>query len=152
MSASGPIPWICRAEPPSPPKKAQTPIAVCAKLSSDDQSQSDLTWPLRLQLALRSYVELVLDFALLYALFPGGSWKPEAGPALFTELISYSATTITTSGAGTLVAVDPALQLLSVYEIFCGVILLVVSFTIYTSRGLGGVPIDPRLPPAAGQD
>jgi|GEM_PF-3532140 len=119
-----------------------------AKLSCDDKSQSDLTWPLRLQLALRSYVELILDFALLYALLPAEFWKQNAGPARFTELLSYSATTITTSGAGTLVAVHPALQLLSAYEIFCGVILLVVSFAIYTSRGLGGVPVHPRLPPA----
>lgn len=57
-------------------------------------------------------------------------------PSSFIDLLTYSALTITTSGGGGFVAKHWLPQLMTVYEVMCGLILLVVSFTIYTGRGL----------------
>lgn len=106
-----------------------------AKLEEVDSS-SNLRWSERVGLALRSYLELVLDFALVYALLPKSAWlKPE--PEKLSDLVWYSANVITTSGGGGFLPGSIPLRLLSLCEIFCGVLLLVVCFTIYTSRALG---------------
>ena len=49
-----------------------------------------------------------------------------------TDSLWYSASTITTSGGGGYYPNHWVGQLLSFYEVACGVILLVVCFTIYT--------------------
>lgn len=95
---------------------------------------SSLTWSERVGLALNSYLELILNFAIMYALLPTDQWHRK--PSHFSDLLSYSATTITTSGGGNLAAKDWPLQLLTSYEIFCGLILLVVCFAIYAGRGV----------------
>lgn len=115
------------------------------KLESPDSS-SDLGWGERVRLAMRSYVELVSNFALIYALLPASAWlstelpKP---PGRLTDLVWYSGNVVTTSGGGGYLPADIALKALSLCEVFCGVILLVVSFTIYTSRALGNTPRQP---------
>ncbi len=92
-----------------------------------------------MRLALNSYAELILNFALIYSLIPSIWWR-DPKPSTFTDVISYSAATITTSGGLGFNPQHVWLQLLSAYEVFCGLILLVVCFTIYTSRALGGQP------------
>ncbi len=107
------------------------------KLRPGLEPSSTLEWPTRVRLALNSYVELTLDFSVLYAMLPADMWQKGAQrPGMFTDLLTYSAMTITTSGGGGFVACHPLLQLMSTYEVFCGLLLLVVSFTIYTGRGL----------------
>jgi voltage-gated potassium channel len=101
-----------------------------------DEPASALTWPQRVRLALNSYAELILNFSLAYGLMPADLWMPQSKPTTMADVLSYSATTITTSGGGGLVPKSWILQLCSSYEIFCGLILLVVCFTIYTSRAL----------------
>jgi voltage-gated potassium channel len=107
------------------------------KLDPRRPKSSALAWPTRVRLALNSYLELVLNFAVLFAMCPRDWWQCGAQrPTSFTDLLAYSSLTITTSGGGGFVAKSPVLQLLTSYEVVCGLILLVVSFTIYVGRGL----------------
>jgi voltage-gated potassium channel len=111
------------------------------KLRINRRPSSALAWPTRVRLALNSYAELILNFSVLYALLPADMWQCGAQrPVSFTDLMTYSALTITTSGGGGFVAKHWVPQLLTVYEVMCGLILLVVSFTIYTGRGLSKRP------------
>lgn len=107
------------------------------KLRINQRPSSALAWPTRVRLALNSYAELILNFSVLYALLPADMWQCGAQrPSSFTNLLTYSALTITTSGGGGFVAKHWLPQLMTIYEVMCGLILLVVSFTIYTGRGL----------------
>lgn len=98
------------------------------------ERQSSLTYGTRLSLALRSYLELILDFALIYTLCPRTYWKGD--PSGIIDFVYFSGVTITTTGFGDISPVHWLPKLMSIYEIFCGVTLLVVCFTIYTSRAL----------------
>lgn len=107
------------------------------------ESRSMLGWGERVMLAMRSYVELILDFALIYALLPASAWVQTTTPlppSSITDMVWYSANVVTTSGGGGYYPASVPLKLLTVGEVLCGVILLVVSFTIYTTRALGGAP------------
>ena len=95
---------------------------------------SDLTGRWRVSLALNSYLELVIDYALLYVLLPADTWKD--APATFTDALWISASTITTSGSAGFTPLRWPPQLLSTLEIFGGVILLVVCFTLYSGGGV----------------
>lgn len=106
-----------------------------AKLGRVPEFLSDLSGADRVRLALKSYGELILNFALLYALFPKEAWGSH-GPKAFPDFLSYSASTITTSGGNGFAASHWALGFLTCYEIFCGLMLLVVCFAIYTGRSL----------------
>lgn len=96
------------------------------------RSRSSLSWARRLRLALNSYAEVVLDFALLYALLPHGSFDKE--PNSFLDLLFYSANTITTSGGGGILPEGRLARLLTDYEVLCGLVLLAVCFAIYVGR------------------
>ena len=104
------------------------------KLETDRQPASDLTPSTRVGLSLASYAEMVLNFSLIYCLVPASWWK-DPRPASVTDMGWYSASTITTSGGGGYYPEHWAIQLLSFYEVACGLILLVVCFTIYTGLG-----------------
>ena len=95
--------------------------------------RSDLGYGERIGLALRSYLELVVNFATVYYLMPA-HWfdKPLE---TYPEALYYSGVTITTLGYGDFAPTWLLPQVLSVYEVFCGFSLLIVSFTVYVSRG-----------------
>jgi len=106
-------------------------------------ASSSLQWGERVKLALRSYVELILVFGLVFALLPRAAWVNSGSttpPDRITDMVWYSANVITTSGGGGFLPDSPWAKLLSIAEVLCGVILLVVSFTVYVSRALGGNP------------
>lgn len=104
---------------------------------SPTEPNSTLTPSQRVRLALNSYGELVLNFALGYALLPVSGWHAGPQPTNIADLLFYSASTITTSGGGGFIPDDLALKFLTIYEIACGLILLVVCFAIYAGRALG---------------
>lgn len=107
------------------------------KLDCHRATRSLITWGGRVGLALRSYVELVLNFSVLYAILPAEAWqRPAYEIHSVTDALSYSATTITTSGGGGFAAFHWILQALTAYEIACGLILLVVCFTVYVGHAL----------------
>lgn len=102
---------------------------------SNDKSsqQSNLTSRDRIVLSLKSYLELIINFSIIYLLLPQSCFKDSA-PRSILESIYFSGVTITTLGYGDIRPVHWFPQLLSVYEVFCGFILLVVCFAIYTGR------------------
>lgn len=114
-------------------------------------SASALTWSQRVRLALNSYGELVINFALGYALLPVCEWQTKAQPSNIGDILFYSASTITTSGGGGFVPQGLALKFLTIYEVACGLILLVVCFAIYAGRAIdsGERPSEPNA--ASGQ-
>ena len=109
----------------------------------EPEPSSDLGWGERVVLAMRSYVEMLIEFALVYALLPATAWvatQTPAPPSKVSDMVWYSANVVTTSGGGGYIPASWVLKVLTVGEVLCGVILLVVSFTIYTTRALGGSP------------
>lgn len=95
--------------------------------------QIPLTPKDRIILSLKSYLELVFNFATIYSLTNNAFWKSDS-PLSIVDFIYYSGVTITTTGYGDITPKHYLPQLLSVYEVFCGVILLVVCFAIYAGR------------------
>lgn len=113
------------------------------KMDSDEKSGSEndeqeiqpskLSPKDRIVLSLKSYLELVLNFSIIYALIDKSLWNSSL-PLSMTDFIYYSGVTITTTGYGDVTPKHWLPQFLSVYEVFCGVILLVVCFAIYAGR------------------
>ena len=102
---------------------------------SDKPPGSDLTNGNRVALALKSYLELVINFALIYFLFPvENGWECGNSPDDILSALYFSGVTITTLGYGDYTPTHWFLQLTTVYEVFCGFILLIVSFAIYASN------------------
>lgn len=112
------------------------------KMDNSINPNSSLTPSERIKLSLKSYLELILNFALLYALMGTSLWKGcEQGiskdcvaPIKLTDSIYYSGITITTTGYGDITPINWYPKFLAVYEVFCGVLLLVVCFAIYAAR------------------
>jgi len=104
------------------------------KLEKPMKKVSNLTSRDRIALSLRSYLELIINFAILYLLFPASWWKDCKPPANILESLYFSGVTITTIGYGDITPTCWVPQLLTVYEVFCGFILIIVCFTIYTNK------------------
>ena len=109
-----------------------------AKLA-DETSESDLDGRRRIGLALTSYVELILNFTILLALVPAAAWQDKNAnpPTHVSDVLFYSASTITTSGGGGYVPKGIVVQALTAFEIASGLILLVVCFAVYASNPRG---------------
>ncbi len=114
------------------------------KLKPNASNSSSLLPYERIQLALKSYLELILDFALLYWILPVNFWISSSlcpremvenivnAPVSLVDFLYFSGVTITTLGYGDISPTHWWPKFLSVYEVLCGFILLVVSFTVYT--------------------
>ena len=103
-----------------------------AKVNREDD-RSDLRYGDRIGFAFWSYLELVVNFASIYYLMPE-KWFDKSLET-YREALYFSGVTITTLGYGDFAAQYWMPRLLSVYEVFCGFSLLIVSFTVYVSRG-----------------
>lgn len=88
----------------------------------------------RMVLALRSYIELILNFSVLYFLLPIEQWKELKDPLTVIDTLYFSGVTITTLGYGDITPTGWFPKFLSVYEVFCGFTLLVVCFAVYLSK------------------
>jgi len=88
----------------------------------------------RLVLAFRSYIELIINFAMLYVIQPESYWKPEAHPDDVVNALYLSGVTITTLGYGDITPIHWFPQFLTVYEVLCGFSLIVVCFAVYLSK------------------
>jgi len=100
----------------------------------DKSDASILNFRDRIRLSLKSYLELIMNFAILYVLTDKSLWKTDNAPTLITDAIYFSCITITTTGYGDISPSHWYPQFLSVYEVFCGVLLLVVCFSIYAGK------------------
>ncbi len=105
------------------------------KLRDPPLKTSELTYRDRVQLALRSYLELLVGFGLLYWLLPATWWKGSVKPSSILEAIYFSGVTVTTLGYGDLSPAHFVPQFLTVFQVLCGFSLLIVSFAVYASRG-----------------
>lgn len=107
------------------------------KMDKTKKSKSDLQPHDRVRLSLKSYLEIVLNFSLLYALLPmtEAVWNNGQFPIQSTDAMYFSGVTITTLGYGDFSPAHWYPQFLTVYEVFCGFILLIVCFAIYSGIG-----------------
>ena len=101
---------------------------------SHKASHSELTFSERIRLALNSYLELVINFGLIFYLLPCEWFNKQLESMV--DALYFSGVTITTLGYGDFSPAHFVPQFLVVYEVFCGFILLIVSFAIYSGRGL----------------
>jgi hypothetical protein len=90
----------------------------------------------RIVLVSRSYFEVIIDFGLLYYLGFRDAFSHRFRDAV--EAVYFSAITITTVGYGDLAPSQPVSQLLVVYEVVGGLILLVVAFGAYIDSAAKG--------------
>jgi voltage-gated potassium channel len=98
---------------------------------------SDLKYGQRLKLSFNSYLELIINFATLYYLVPASFYKDCHQFSSIFEAIYFSGVTITTLGYGDISPINPALQMLSVFQVLTGFVLIVVCFAIYSGLALG---------------
>lgn len=103
------------------------------KLTLNDTSLSTLTYRDRLVLSFRSYIELIINFGIFYYLLPSNFWK-QTVPSSILESIYFSGVTIVTLGYGDITPSHWLPQLLSIYEVLCGFILIIVCFAIYVGK------------------
>jgi len=83
----------------------------------------------RVVLAARSYVETMLNFALIYYLLFRIEF--ERGFSDMADAVFFSGVTIVTLGYGDITPRASMPQLLAIYEVFIGITLVVVAFSAY---------------------
>lgn len=112
------------------------------KMKYRPKSGKGLKYNDRLTLALKSYLELIINYGMIYYILNSSFLKEIYLKNELTfnydfknlgEAIYYSATTITTLGYGDFAPTCNITQFLSIYEVVNGLFLLGVSFTIYVS-------------------
>ncbi|WP_122894116.1 potassium channel family protein [Arcobacter peruensis] len=97
---------------------------------------SNIPYFKRIHLAMISYIELIILFAILYFCIDSLSSAFNLCNLNMIDLIYFSGVTITTLGYGD---IQPDLwltKLLSIIEVICGFTLIIVSFTVYVSRAI----------------
>src|SRR5205085_2039485 len=98
-----------------------------------EHARMPLSAEARLKLAAKSYVEVVANCALidycLTRLLPERLYR--GGLSDIAESLYFSAMTITTVGYGDIVPVHVVSRLMAVYEVFIGVLLLVLTVGAY---------------------
>ncbi len=105
------------------------------KMDETHSPASELSSRDRIILSLKSYLELIFNFSILYSLLPGdGQIWAKTVPTKIFDFIYFSGVTITTLGYGDTIPAHWYPKLLTIYEVFCGFILLIVCFTIYTGK------------------
>lgn len=102
-------------------------------------SASDLLFGDRLRLAFKSYIELMVGFGVFYYILPSEYFKGGNTPFCFSTIIEsiyFSGITMATVGYGDISPAKWFTQCLVVFQVFCGLTLALVSFTVYTSLAL----------------
>jgi voltage-gated potassium channel len=96
---------------------------------SDKPPASALSMIERIDELLRAYVEIILDFGLMYLCLPH-SWFSKA-PDNVMDAVYFSGTTITTIGLADVKPINPLSQLLTLYEVLVGLFMVVYVFSGY---------------------
>lgn len=113
------------------------------KLDPKKRENNGLAYYERVQMALRSYLELVINYAILFYVLNAYSRQYSYIIPVFNKpfedilsAVYFSVITIVAIGYGDIYPVHPISRMLVCYEVITGILLLVVSFTIYTSLSL----------------
>ncbi|MGL6173578.1 MAG: potassium channel family protein [Cellulosilyticaceae bacterium] len=108
------------------------------KLNPATREENGLKYHERIQLALRSYIELILNYAMIYYIFDTFIGKEIFNLPLETLLnsIYFSVITIVAIGYGEYYPTHNLSKILVMYEVISGTLLLVVSFTVYVNLDL----------------
>lgn len=106
-----------------------------------DKPISNLKYGDRLYLSLKSYIELIISFGVIYFLVPASFYKGTNGYNFTSilEAIYFSGVTITTLGYGDISPSNSILQLITVFQVLVGFSLIVVAFAIYSSLALSKI-------------
>ena len=109
----------------------------CDALSrlGNETRTSDLSTADRIKMTMKSYVGLLINFAILFCLLPIRCAFSQH-LSNFTDAIYFSGVTIATLGYGDLAPVNSFVRLLSLYEVFSGILLIAVAIATYV-----GTPI-----------
>jgi ion channel len=108
------------------------------------QPNTNLTTGQRIVMAFRSYVGLIVDFAVMYFLFPAFSlfrtfdWLPidhdkKFDLKSFFDAVYFSVMTITTTGYGDFAPSVWSTRLLAMWEVLSGLLLIAMALAIYLS-------------------
>jgi voltage-gated potassium channel len=99
------------------------------------ESSTALTTGQRIKMAMRSYVGLVINFGVIYYFLPNLFSAAFFAPALdnFVDALYFSGVTITTLGYGDIKPDHAVTKLLVLYELFSGLLLVVVALSVYLS-------------------
>lgn len=101
---------------------------------------TNLTYRERITLSFFSYIELILNFAIIYSWMPAYWFDSSADdPSVLKSMIDaiyFSGVTITTLGYGDFSPEHWIPKVLVLQEVLAGFTLIVVSFAIYAGRGL----------------
>jgi voltage-gated potassium channel len=89
---------------------------------------TSLTAAQRIPMAMRSYWGLTANFAFIVYALPC-LYKP--APADFIQALYFSGVTIATLGYGDITPIHPISRMLAVYEVFAGILLVVLALGIY---------------------
>lgn len=113
------------------------------KLNPAKREENGLKYYERIQLALRSYAELVINYAILYYILDRYFMFYRLGQAVFNksletilDAVYFSVITIVAIGYGEYFPVHQLSKILVMYEVISGTLLLVVSFTVYVNLDL----------------
>lgn len=94
--------------------------------------ESDLTPVERIRMAMRSYFGLAVNFALLYYFLPiQGLFKEPLKS--FLESFYFSGVTLATLGYGDISPAHWISQLLALYQVFAGILIVAVAIASYVS-------------------
>ncbi len=110
------------------------------RIARGEPAKSDLSIEDRIKLNLWSYISLIIDFGLLYWVFGNNSTFDcflynkkglSVNSINILDAIYFSGVTIATIGYGDITPQNWITKFLVIYEVICGISLIVISFAIY---------------------
>ena len=110
--------------------------------SNNHKTATQLTSADRIELAIISYLEVIINFAMInyaFTIMLDCGLKPVDAMSngiflTFYDALYYSGVTITTLGYGDLTPVNPVLKFLAVSEVLVGFVLVLLAIGIYMSK------------------
>lgn len=109
-------------------------VGDAIRIAHGHSSTSALTKADRIKLALWSYISLIVDFAIIYWIFRAGFITEGTHEPMFYwigDALYFSGVTMATLGYGDIHPTLWVTKLLVIYQVACGISLLVLSFAIY---------------------
>ncbi|WP_170940779.1 potassium channel family protein [Pseudoalteromonas sp. NBT06-2] len=100
--------------------------------SENAPTKSSLSFRKRIELSLLSYIELILNYSILFLLMPT-SWFSKEFEGII-DTIYLSGVTITTLGYGDFSPVYWLPKFLVIHEVLVGFTLIIVSFALYAGK------------------